>query len=95
MSIDSATVRHIARLARLGIADGEVAPMAIELARVLELADQLAAARIDGVEPLAHPHEQSLAWRSDRVSETDQAEALLALAPDARGGLYVVPKVIE
>jgi len=95
MSIDSATVRHIARLARLGIADGDVAPMAIELKRVLELADQLGAARIDGVEPLAHPHEQPLAWRSDKVSETDQAEAFLALAPDARGGLYVVPKVIE
>ncbi|MEP6939155.1 MAG: Asp-tRNA(Asn)/Glu-tRNA(Gln) amidotransferase subunit GatC [Rudaea sp.] len=95
MSIDSATVRHIARLARLGIADGDVAPMAVELARVLELADQLAAAHIDGVEPLAHPHEQPLSWRSDTVSESDNAVTFLALAPDARGGLYVVPKVIE
>ena len=95
MSIDSATVRHIARLARLGIADGDVAPMAVELKRVLELADQLGAACIDGIEPLAHPHEQPLAWRDDKVSEADQSEIFLALAPDARGGLYVVPKVIE
>ena len=95
MSIDSATVRHIARLARIAVADDEVVAMCGELGRVLDLADALAAARIDGVEPLAHPHEQTLAWRDDAVSESDRAEAFLALAPDARGGLYLVPKVIE
>jgi aspartyl-tRNA(Asn)/glutamyl-tRNA(Gln) amidotransferase subunit C len=95
MSIDSATVRHIARLARIAVADDEVAPLCGELGRVLDLADALAAAQIDGVEPLAHPHEQTLSWREDVVSESDRAEAFLALAPDARGGLYLVPKVIE
>ncbi len=95
MSIDSATVRHIARLARLAIREDEVVPTAHELGRVLELADQLAAADIAGVVPLAHPHEQTLAWRADIVSETDQADAFLALAPESRGGLYLVPKVIE
>ncbi len=62
---------------------------------MLELADQLGAAQIDGVEPLAHPHEQALAWRADAVTEPDRADAFLALAPEARGGLYLVPKVIE
>jgi len=95
MSIDSSTVRHIARLARIAIGDDELALMAAELGRVLDLADQLGAARIDGVAPLAHPHEQTLTWRADTVSEPDRADAFLALAPDARGGLYLVPKVIE
>jgi len=95
MSIDSATVRHIARLARIAVADDEVAALAAELGSVLELADQLAAAQIDGVASLAHPHEQSLAWRDDAVTETDRAQAFLALAPDARSGLYLVPKVLE
>ncbi|HEY8010466.1 MAG TPA: Asp-tRNA(Asn)/Glu-tRNA(Gln) amidotransferase subunit GatC [Rudaea sp.] len=95
MSIDSTTVRHIARLARIAISDDELAPVAVELGRVLELADQLGAAQIDGVAPLAHPHEQVLSWRADAVSEPDRADAFLALAPEARGGLYLVPKVIE
>ncbi len=95
MSIDSAAVRHIARLARIAVTDDEVAPLSAELGRVLELADQLAAAQIDGVAPLAHPHEQALSWRADVVTESDRAEAFLALAPDARSGLYLVPKVIE
>ncbi|MBS0514072.1 MAG: Asp-tRNA(Asn)/Glu-tRNA(Gln) amidotransferase subunit GatC [Proteobacteria bacterium] len=95
MSIDTATVRHIARLARLAVGEDELAPVAGELSRVLDLADQLAAARIDGIAPLAHPHEQTLAWRADAVTETDRAETFLALAPDARAGLYLVPKVLE
>ena len=95
MSIDHATVRRIARLARLSVADADMALVADELNRVLGLADQLAGADVSGVEPMAHPHEQALAWRPDTVSEGDRADAFLALAPDARGGLYVVPKVIE
>ena len=95
MSIDAATVRHIARLARLAVGENELVPIASELSRVLDLADQLGAAQIDGVAPLAHPHEQTLAWRPDAVTEPDRADAFLALAPDARGGLYLVPKVLE
>lgn len=95
MSIDAATVRHIARLARLAVSDDELAPIAGELNGVLGLADQLAAAQIDGVAPMAHPHEEMLAFRADAVTEPDRADAFLALAPDARGGLYLVPKVLE
>jgi len=95
MAIDSTTVRHIARLARLAIAEGEVVSVAGELGRVLELADHLGAADVAGIEPLAHPHDQALSWRADAVTETDRADALLALATEARGGFYLVPKVIE
>ena len=94
MSIDHASVLHIARLARLAVAEQELPRLAEELGRVLDLAGQLAIAGAD-VEPMAHPHEHTLAWRDDAVSETDRADALLALAPDARGGLYLVPRVIE
>jgi aspartyl-tRNA(Asn)/glutamyl-tRNA(Gln) amidotransferase subunit C len=95
MSIDNATVRQIARLARLAISDSELPALANELGRVLELADHLASADIAGVEPMAHPHAQALVWRDDAVTESDRADALLALAPEARGGFYLVPKVIE
>ncbi len=95
MAIDTASVRRIARLARLAVADDQESRLAAEMARVLELADRLAAASLDEVEPMAHPHAQSLVWREDAVNATDREAALLALAPDARGGLYLVPKVIE
>ena len=95
MSIDHTTVRHIARLARLAVDAAQLPQLARELERVLHLADELGAASIDGVPPMAHPHEQVLAWRGDTVSESDRADAFLALAPEANGGLYLVPKVIE
>jgi aspartyl-tRNA(Asn)/glutamyl-tRNA(Gln) amidotransferase subunit C len=94
MPIDTATVARIARLARLPIPAQDAAQTAVELARVLDLAGQLANAPLDGVEPMAHPHAQTLAWRADAVTASDRADVLLALAPDARGGLYAVPKVI-
>ena len=95
MSIDHTTVRHIARLARLAVDDAQLAPLAAELQRVLQLADELSAASIDGVMPLAHPHDQTLAWREDAVTDGDRADAFLKLAPEANGGLYLVPKVID
>lgn len=95
MSIDRATVRRIARLARLAIGEDELDSAAAELRRVLDQAGQLAAAETAGIEPMAHPHEQALAWRADAVTERDRADALLALAPETRGGYYLVPKVIE
>ena len=95
MTVDNATVRHIARLARLAIDETDLDTLGIELGRVLDLADRLAAADTAGVEPMAHPHEQTLVWRADAVTEGDRADTLLALAPEARGGFYLVPKVIE
>jgi len=95
MALERVTVRRIARLARLAIGEHELDSAAAELGRVLDLAGQLAAADTTAVEPMAHPHEQALAWRADRVTERDRADALLALAPETRGGYYLVPKVIE
>lgn len=94
MAIDTATVARIARLARLPVPAQDAAQTAADLSRVLDLAAQLADAPLDGVEPLAHPHAQTLAWRADAVTEPDRADALLALAPDARAGLYAVPRVL-
>jgi len=94
MNVDLPAVRRMAHLARLAVADDAIAPLAAEMNRVLELADALGAANLDGIEPMAHPHAQTVLWRDDAVTAADRADALLALAPDARAGLYAVPKVI-
>lgn len=95
MSLDHTAVRHIARLARLAVREDELEILRTDLDRVLHLFDDLAAANVDNLNPLAHPHDQNLSLRDDRVAETDRSEELLALAPAAQGGYYLVPKVIE
>lgn len=95
MSVDRATVRRIAHLARLAVPESELDALATDLSRVLDLADALAASDTHGVEPMAHPHEQALGWREDTVTEQDRADELLALTPESRGGFYLVPRVIE
>ncbi len=95
MSIDHATVRRMARLAHIAIDEADVPRLTGELTRVLDMVGRLADADLASVEPMAHPHAQTLVWRSDEMKEPDRADAFLALAPEARGGLYLVPKVIE
>lgn len=85
----------LAKLARLELDDSERARLGEDLARVVALLDELARVAVDAVAPLAHPHDPELALRADAVTETDTAAAFLARAPEAQGGFFVVPKVIE
>lgn len=85
----------LAKLARLSLASDERATLAADLARVVGLLDALAAVDVSGAEPLAHPNEPALALRADVVTETDRHAEFLARAPEAQGGFFLVPKVIE
>ncbi len=95
MPFDPQQVTRVARLARLRLAPEEVSRHAGELARILELVEQMNAADTSGLEPMAHPIAGCQRLRADRVSETDQRERLQAGAPAARDGLYLVPRVVE
>jgi aspartyl-tRNA(Asn)/glutamyl-tRNA(Gln) amidotransferase subunit C len=95
MAFDAATLDHLGRLAKLALDHDERARLGADLARVLSLFDALAAAPTAGVEPLAHPLGLHLRLREDRVTEADRSARLLALAAEAQGGYYLVPKVIE
>lgn len=95
MPLDPAAVRHIARLARLAVAEDQLEDLRSDLERVLHLFDDLAAVNVDNLAPLAHPHDQSLGLRDDVAGEGDHSAELLALAPSAQGGYFLVPKVIE
>lgn len=95
MSIDRKEVGRIARLARLHITEAEAQAYAETLSRILGLIEQMNAVDTTGVVPMAHPTDMSLRLREDVVTETDQREKFLALAPAAEAGLFLVPKVIE
>jgi len=88
-------VRKVARLSRLAIAEDEVAPTLDTLNRTLVLIEQMGAVDTLGVEPMAHAQEVSLRLRRDAVTEPDAREALMANAPAAEQGLFLVPRVIE
>ena len=95
MSVDSATVRHVAKLARIAMSDAEVEAMVPELNNILGWVEQLGEVNADGVEPLTAVIDQKLRLREDAVTDGDCRDAVLANAPDAQHGFFVVPKVIE
>jgi aspartyl-tRNA(Asn)/glutamyl-tRNA(Gln) amidotransferase subunit C len=95
MPLSPDDVRKVARLARLAIAENDIAPTLDTLNRTLGLIDQMGGVDTAGVEPMAHAQDVSLRLRPDAVTEPDLRDALMANAPAADRGLFLVPKVIE
>ncbi|HEX8525836.1 Asp-tRNA(Asn)/Glu-tRNA(Gln) amidotransferase subunit GatC [Allosphingosinicella sp.] len=95
MTVDAATVRHIARLARIAVSDEEVEALAPELNNILGWVEQLQEVDVSGIEPMTAVIPNSLRLREDEVTEGDIREDVLANAPAAEHGFFAVPKVIE
>lgn len=96
MSIDEKTVRNVAKLARLALPEERVAPMAKELNGIMAWIEQLNEVDIDGVEPMTSAVEGlALPMREDVVTDGDNPQRVLANAPKAEDGFFVVPKVVE
>lgn len=95
MSLTPDDVIRVAHLARLAVDDAEVASHATQLARILGLVEQMNAVDTSGIEPMSHPQDVGLRLRADEITAGDRRDALLAVAPAAEAGLYLVPKVIE
>ena len=88
-------MRHIAKLARIGMSDAEIEALVPELNNILGWVEQLGEVDTDGVEPLTAVIDQKLRLREDAVTEGDRRDDVLANAPDAEHGFFAVPKVIE
>jgi aspartyl-tRNA(Asn)/glutamyl-tRNA(Gln) amidotransferase subunit C len=95
MSVDKATVRRIAKLARIALPDERVAPMMAELNGILGWIEQLHAVDIEGVEPMTSVVAQTLRMRDDVVTSGGDASAIVANAPQSEDNFFVVPKVVE
>jgi aspartyl-tRNA(Asn)/glutamyl-tRNA(Gln) amidotransferase subunit C len=95
MSISSDQITHIARLARLKTDPEKSEYFAQHLSRIMDLVEQMNEIETDGIEPMSHPQDAALRLREDTVTAENQREQYQALAPVARDGLYLVPKVIE
>jgi aspartyl-tRNA(Asn)/glutamyl-tRNA(Gln) amidotransferase subunit C len=98
MSLDADTIRRIATLARIRVADGEVTTLQGELNGILAWIEQLNAVNTDGIAPLAGAAQMALKMREDVVSDGNIRDKVLANAPERigpEGAFFAVPKVVE
>ncbi|MBS0558750.1 MAG: Asp-tRNA(Asn)/Glu-tRNA(Gln) amidotransferase subunit GatC [Proteobacteria bacterium] len=95
MSLDAATVRRIANLARIRVAEAEVATLQQELNGILGWIEQLQEVDVSAVEPLTGAASMALRMREDAVTDGGYVDRVLMNAPDRAGDFYAVPKVVE
>ncbi|WP_397401136.1 Asp-tRNA(Asn)/Glu-tRNA(Gln) amidotransferase subunit GatC [Phenylobacterium sp.] len=95
MAIDAATVRKVARLARIAEPEERLEPLARELSGILDWIEQLAEVNTDGVEPMTTSVAMKLPLRDDVVTDRGDPARVLSNAPKSDKGFFVVPKVVE
>ena len=95
MSVDAATVRRIAHLARIAVTEAEVPHLQDELNAMLAFVEQLSEVNVDGVEPMTSVTPMEMKKRADVVHDGEIADAVVGNAPDTVNHFFLVPKVVE
>ena len=95
MQVDEATVRRIARLARIKVTDDEAKGLEKELSGILDWVKQLDEVDTSHVEPMTRIVAQDMKMRDDKVTDGEKAADVTRNAPMTEDNFYVVPKVVE
>lgn len=95
MSVDSATVRRIAHLARISVSEDEIAPLQNELNAILAFVEQLNEVDVANVEPMTSVTPMQLRQREDQVTDGHYPDKIVANAPMTEDHFFLVPKVVE
>ena len=95
MSLSPEEVKKIAFLARLSIKEENIEHYSEDLSNIFGLVEQMNAADVDNIAPMAHPQDAMQRLRDDTVTEEDQREKLMSNAPLTEDGLFLVPKVLD
>jgi aspartyl-tRNA(Asn)/glutamyl-tRNA(Gln) amidotransferase subunit C len=95
MAVDADTVRRVAHLARIAVADDEVTGLQGELNAILAFVEQLNEVDVDGVEAMTSVTPMAMKMREDRVTDGDIADDIVRNAPATEDHFFVVPKVVE
>jgi aspartyl-tRNA(Asn)/glutamyl-tRNA(Gln) amidotransferase subunit C len=95
MSVDADTVRRIAHLARIAVAEEEVEHLRNELNAILAFVEQLSEVNVDGVEPMTSVTPMTMKKRADVVTDGGIPQDLLKNAPMSEDNYFLVPKVVE
>jgi aspartyl-tRNA(Asn)/glutamyl-tRNA(Gln) amidotransferase subunit C len=94
-TLNSATVRRVARLARLKVSEDDVPRLAGELNAILDFVEQLNEVNVDGVEPLTSVVDAQMRMRDDVVTDGGYAKDVTKNAPASEDEFFMVPKVVE
>ena len=95
MSVDAATVKRVAHLARIALPESEVERMQGELNAILGFVEQLSKVDIEGVEPMTSVTPMVMKKREDTVTEGEIPDLIVKNAPAREDHFFVVPKVVE
>lgn len=95
MSVDAATVRRIAHLARIAVAEHEVEHLKGELNAMLDFVAQLEEVNVEGVEPMTSVTPMAMKKRHDVVNDGAIADDIVRNAPMSEDHFFLVPKVVE
>lgn len=95
MSVDAATVRRVAHLARIAVAEDEVESLRGELNAILAFVEQLGEVDVAGVEPMTSVTPMAMKMREDKVTDGGIADDIIANAPAHEHHFFLVPKVVE
>jgi aspartyl-tRNA(Asn)/glutamyl-tRNA(Gln) amidotransferase subunit C len=95
MSVDAATVRRIAHLARIAVTETEVPHLQGELNAMLAFVEQLSEVNVDGVEPMTSVMPMEMRKRPDVVTDGEIADKVVMNAPATEDHFFLVPKVVE
>ncbi|NJD92023.1 MAG: Asp-tRNA(Asn)/Glu-tRNA(Gln) amidotransferase subunit GatC [Geobacter sp.] len=95
MRITRKEVEHVALLARLNLAEGELETFTGQMDAILAYVDKLNELDTDGIVPTSHAVPMENAFRADEVRPSIGTDNALANAPDRIEAFFRVPKVIE
>lgn len=95
MSVDSATVRRIAHLARIAVKDDEVEHLQGELNAILAFVEQLSEVDVSGVEPMTSVTPMTMKKREDKITDGEMPDLIIKNAPAREDHFFLVPKVVE
>ena len=95
MSVDADTVRRVAHLARIAVAEDEVDNLKGELNAILAFVEKLAEVDVTGVEPMTSVTPMAMKMREDKVTDGGIADQVIANAPAHEHHFFLVPKVVE
>ena len=95
MSVDAATVRRIAQLARIAVAESEVPHLQGELNAMLAFVEQLGEVKVEGIEPMTSVMPMEMKKRPDVVNDGEIADDIVRNAPETQDHFFLVPKVVE
>ena len=95
MSLDKATVKRVATLARIRVPEADLEPLAAELSKILTWIEELNEVDTSAVEPMARVVKMKLPMREDVITDGDRRDDILKNAPNATEQFFTVPKVVE